>query len=44
MAALMAPTNDSTELSACPSCESDVTNVHGIYTCSACSWVPAEYR
>ncbi|SDZ77727.1 hypothetical protein SAMN04488065_0233 [Haloplanus vescus] len=29
---------------ACPTCESDVLNVHGIHTCSACSWVAAEYR
>jgi ribosomal protein L37AE/L43A len=44
MAELMTSTTDPASLSACPSCESDVTNVHGIYTCSACSWVPAEYR
>jgi hypothetical protein len=44
MAELMIPKTDPTTLSACPSCESDVTNVHGIYTCSTCSWVAPEYR
>jgi hypothetical protein len=44
MAELMTPTTDPVTLSTCPSCESDVTNVHGIFTCSTCSWVAPEYR
>ena len=28
----------------CPDCENDVLSVHGIDTCSACSWVTPEFR
>jgi len=44
MAHLADPPTDSAALTACPSCESDILNVHGIHTCSACSWVTPEYR
>jgi len=44
MAELVTTATDSTSLSDCPSCESDLTNVHGVYTCSACSWVPVAHR
>jgi len=44
MANLVEPTTESVDPSACPSCENDVTNVQGIYTCSACNWVTPEYR
>jgi ribosomal protein L37AE/L43A len=44
MTPLIEPTVDPDDRSACPSCESDVTNVHGIYTCSTCSWVTPEHR
>jgi ribosomal protein L37AE/L43A len=44
MAELMTTATDPASLSTCPDCESDVTNVHGIYTCSTCSWTPAAHR
>jgi len=43
MAHLIEPTTDATP-TACPSCENDVLNVHGIRTCSTCSWIPPEYQ
>jgi hypothetical protein len=43
MAQLSRPT-DPSQLSTCPSCDSDVLNVQGIHACSTCSWVTPEYR
>ncbi|WP_256474684.1 hypothetical protein [Haloplanus halophilus] len=37
-------TTATSDLSTCPSCESDVLNVQGIHACSTCSWVTPEYR
>ncbi|WP_435066872.1 hypothetical protein [Haloplanus sp. C73] len=30
--------------STCPACKNDVLSVHGIETCSTCSWVTPEHR
>ncbi|MFB6195667.1 MAG: hypothetical protein ABEI80_05820 [Haloplanus sp.] len=35
---------DPANLSACPSCGSEILNVQGIYACSTCRWVTPEYR
>jgi len=44
MTTLAHPTTEPSDLATCPSCENDVLNVHGIHTCSTCSWVVPEYQ